>query len=242
VAKRSYARPLVYQGEAEQELQAFLDRTFEFQPHHAVLDVGCGFVLPIDVPLGVRLVGLDNDPDALAKNTNIDEAIVAHIHEASLPEEEFDAVLCWNVLEHLPRPNAALARMTQTLRPGGALIIGMPNPRSLKGLITRLTPYRFHVWVYRRLFGLPDAGTPGHGPYRTYLGRDLAPPRFTDLAATLKLEKIYEDSYGRVPPLPRLLRAGWAAVAWVGRTLSLGRWDPLESDVILVFRKTPRDT
>jgi hypothetical protein len=83
----------------------------------------------------------------------------------------------------------------------------------------------------------PNAGKPGFGPYRTYLVRDLAPRRFTALAATLGLEAVYEDADAPALPLPRLLRFAWSAAGVLGRLVTLGRWDPLESERIFVFRK-----
>jgi len=232
-----YARHAVYQDEARRRLQRFLDRSFELRPDDAVLDVGCGFVLPIDVPVDVRLVGLDADEEALAKNVNLDEAIAGDVAELTLAAEEFDMVVCWNVLEHLPNVRAALHNLTHALRTGGVLVVAVPDRSSLKGLITRLTPLSFHVWVYRRVLGSPNAGKPGFGPYRTYLVRDLTPRRFTALAATLGLEAVYEDADAPALPLPRLLRIAWSAAGALGRLVTLGRWDPLESERIFVFRK-----
>jgi SAM-dependent methyltransferase len=236
-AAQRHARASVFQQEAERRLQAFLDRTFELRPHDVVLDVGCGRVLPIDVPLDVRLVGLDNDVDALGRNANIDDAIVGDIQDVQLPAAAFDLVLCWNVLEHLERLDRPLATMARAIRPGGALVVGIPNRRSLKGLVTRATPHGFHVWAYRRLFGWTNAGTPGHGPYRTYFARALSARGLAALAAPLGLELVYRDSHGRIPPLPRSMRIAWRALAAAGRIVTLGRWHPLQSDLILVFRR-----
>jgi predicted TPR repeat methyltransferase len=39
----------------------------------------------------------------------------------------FDAVVCADVLEHLPRPEELLARIRQWLEPGGTLLVSLPN-------------------------------------------------------------------------------------------------------------------
>jgi SAM-dependent methyltransferase len=45
-----------------------------------------------------------------------------------IPEEDatFDAILCTEVLEHVPDPRAALLEMTRLLRPGGTLLLTAP--------------------------------------------------------------------------------------------------------------------
>jgi SAM-dependent methyltransferase len=40
--------------------------------------------------------------------------------------EEFDAIICLSVLEHLPDPAAAVDAMHRALKPGGSVLIGVP--------------------------------------------------------------------------------------------------------------------
>ena len=42
-------------------------------------------------------------------------------------EIPFDAVVCADVLEHLPQPEELLARIRTWLRPGGVLVVSLPN-------------------------------------------------------------------------------------------------------------------
>ena len=46
-----------------------------------------------------------------------------------------DAVVLWHVLEHVEDPGAALDRVRGWLRPGGTLLIGVPNIESLQARI-----------------------------------------------------------------------------------------------------------
>ena len=209
------------------------------QPLRRVLDAGCGFSLPLDFPPTVELVGLDASAEALAKNENIDEAIVGDIETHEFDAGSFDAVLCWTVLEHLERPELALRKFSRTLRPGGLLIIGVPNIWSIKGVITKTTPHSFHVWVYRHLLGHRDAGRPGSGPYRTYLKLAVSPGRLTRLAHANDLELVYAKSYGSPPEqLPVMMRRAWNGVAAVLKLALLGKVDPNASEYAVVFRKT----
>ena len=228
---------VAHDGTPSERLQRFLDRQFAEIEVRDVLDAGCGFSLPVDLPAGVRIMGLDTSADALAKNRYIDTGIVGDIETYPLPEEGFDVVLCWTVLEHLANPRAALANMARALRPGGLLVVAIPNVWSLKGLVTKLTPHGFHVWAYRRIWGYAEAGTPGFGPYRTHLNRDIAPERLTRLAREDGLERVYASTYALEPRLPRPLKVVWSAVETAGRLVTLGRWSPALSEHVAVFRK-----
>jgi SAM-dependent methyltransferase len=236
----TYVRPLVYQDETLREVQRIVDSVFEREPLRNVLDAGCGYTLPLDFARNVRLVGLDASADALAKNQNIDVGIVGDIETYPLATDEYDVIVCWAVLEHLANPRAALRNMARALRPGGLLVVGIPDLWSLKGLVTKLTPHRFHVWVYRRIYGKPDAGKPGFGPYRTYLGRDIAPRRLERLARAQSLERIYASTSVVDLGLPRPLAVLWSAATKLGRIATLGAWDPAASEHVSVFRKGPR--
>jgi len=202
-----------------------------------VLDAGCGAELPLDIPDIVELVGIDTSPDALARNTQLDSAIVGDLQTYPLPSEAFDLVICWNVLEHIPRPDVAVVNLSRAIRPGGLLVLKVPNIYSLKGLITRLTPHRFHVWVYRRLLGYPTAGRRGFGPYPTHIRRDIAPLRLTALAQRSGFEPAYAATYAAPLGLPRRMDAAWQLSIRVLRALTLGAWDPEPSEHLAVFRK-----
>ena len=49
------------------------------------------------------------------------------LETASLADESFGLVAAWMVLEHVPRPVETLAAMQRLLRPGGLLLLGVPN-------------------------------------------------------------------------------------------------------------------
>jgi SAM-dependent methyltransferase len=50
-------------------------------------------------------------------------------------DSQLDAIVMWHVLEHLDAPAAALARVRGWLRPGGLMLIGVPNLASLQSEI-----------------------------------------------------------------------------------------------------------
>ena len=52
--------------------------------------------------------------------------IVSDIASIPRPDASFDAILCSEVLEHVPEPAAALDEFTRLLKPGGKLILTAP--------------------------------------------------------------------------------------------------------------------
>jgi SAM-dependent methyltransferase len=226
-----YEGVAVHQDEERRKLQHFLDEVWGASLRD-VLDVGCGTSLPVALPPSVHLVGLDVSSEALAANENINEAIVANIETDPLREEAYDAVICWNVLEHLASPRRAVANMATALRPRGLLIVGVPNLWSLKGLVTKLTPHRFHRWAYSHVLGWPEIE-----PFKTHLHSDVVPKRLARRAMEEGLEQIYASTYTPALRLPRPVGVVWSGVAGLGRIASLGAWDPEASEHIAVFRK-----
>jgi SAM-dependent methyltransferase len=233
-----FSRARVYQDETRREIQHLVDLRSSEKPLRRVLDAGCGYELPLDFPSNVHLVGIDTSAEALAKNENVDDAIVGDLETYDLGEGTYDAVICWTVLEHLKRPEAALHHFARALRAGGLLIIGVPNIWSIKGLVTKATPHRFHVWAYRHLFGDSDAGKPGSAPYRAHLKLAISPGRLTQLARADKLEVVYARRYGSPPDeLPAAVLKVWNGLAAVVRFALLGKIDPNASEYAVVFRK-----
>ncbi len=117
------------------------------------------------------LTGVDIDKDALEiRNAcihDLDEAIHGDLRTVQFEQGRFDVVYSSFVLEHISGAEDVLRRMTGWLKPGGIIIVEIPDPDSVKGLITRLTPHWFHVLLLPPRLGIKTAGHPGHGPYRT---------------------------------------------------------------------------
>src|SRR5438270_2261951 len=191
------ARARLWQDDAARRLHTFFDEYFAEGGLEKVLDAGAGGELHLDIPLHLHLTALDVSKPALAKNENADEKIVGDLQTYRFPADHFDAIICWWVLEHLPRPRNAMANMAAALRQGGILIIAVPHLWGMKALVTKLTPYTFHVRLARRAY--PAAGTPGVAPYRTYLRRDLSPRRLQRIAAGYGLRPIYSETYSADP-------------------------------------------
>jgi len=85
------------------------------------------------------------------------------------------------------------------------ILIGAPNPRSLSGVVTKYSPHWFHVWFYRHIRGIRDAGLPGEPPFPTFFHPLVTLPRLEAFAAANGLEMIYrrEVESPRYPEMRR---------------------------------------
>jgi len=54
------------------------------------------------------------------------------LEAAALPTASFDAITMWDVLEHVHEPRPVLSELARLLRPGGILVLSLPNPDSLE--------------------------------------------------------------------------------------------------------------
>ena len=137
-----------------------------------ILEAGCGQKWDIDLDdLKYVLTGVDLDATALKirieEQKDLDHEIVGDLVSVQLPENSFDVVYSYYVLEHIANARSALLNFLKWLRPGGIAIIKVPDPNSVHGFFAGITPHWFHVF-YRHVLGNRYAGKPGHGPYTTY--------------------------------------------------------------------------
>lgn len=104
----------------------------QLSPKSELLDYGCGTGDFINYcqELGHDVRGVEPSATALS------HAPPLVIHKILSPEEElesgrrYDLITMWHVLEHIHRPHEILNRLKNKLKPGGSLIIAVPNPDS----------------------------------------------------------------------------------------------------------------
>ena len=98
----------------------------------SALDLGCasGGLLALLRPRAAHLAGLELSATAARAAAQIgDEVVQGALEDADLPfaPDAFDLVVLADVLEHLADPAAALARAVGWCRPGGAVLVSVPN-------------------------------------------------------------------------------------------------------------------
>lgn len=226
--------------EAHEQLQTVLDSFFRGRDRLRVLDAGCGAGRHVTLKHAASVVGLDISQDQLARNTSVDEKILGDVQTYPLPEAEFDLAVCWDLLEHLPNPRRALTNMVRALKPGGALVLAVPNATSLKGLVTRFTPYFVHAFFYRWVIG--DRRENGFAQFPTYLRSAISPVALVRFAKghglSVPFMRLYEGPVQHV--MRRRYRVADAAFRVLGaasRAMTGGRVDLNHSDVLVVLQK-----
>jgi 2-polyprenyl-3-methyl-5-hydroxy-6-metoxy-1,4-benzoquinol methylase len=135
-------KPPGYYGQGREELIRELP-----QPLARVLDIGCGeggANEPLRAAGASHVTGVELQPEPAAKAaTWYDHVEVGDALEAlQRISNEFDTILCYDVLEHLVDPAAVLTRLREMVAADGRLHVSVPNARhwSLAGdLIVRGT-------------------------------------------------------------------------------------------------------
>ena len=100
-----------------------------------VLDVGCGFATTSESiqKRGNRVTGIESSDDALPRaRTRIGHVVHADLQDLdgvrrALQGKQFDIIIFADVLEHLAWPEGVLRSYRQFLRPGGSIIVSLPN-------------------------------------------------------------------------------------------------------------------
>jgi len=185
-----------------------------------VLDVGCGAG---ELVFALRAAGIE------AEGLEPDEAYARYAREAlgvpvrtgtvdasSIAPASWDVVTMFHALEHVGNPLATLRRLSESLTPGGVLIVEVPNVEA----VCQAPPHRFH---YAHLFSFSPgtlqalAARAGFGPLDVSLSGDGGNILgvFREDASAAARVAARRDQYERTR---RLLRAHTAAGHYLSAT------------------------
>ena len=114
-----------------------------------ILEADCGRALPLGLSVTYTLVGLDLDEDALrlrvAHQRDLDDYRVGDLRDADFAPASFDVIYCSYVLEHVTGVERVLDNFARWIRPGGLIVLRIPDKDSVYSFVARSTPHWFHV-------------------------------------------------------------------------------------------------
>jgi len=232
--------------EAVEQLQTTLDRLLKGKHIVRVLEAGCGSATHINIACDAHLIGIDISEKQLQRNSALDEKILGDVQTYALSESDFDVIVCWDVLEHLPHPRRALENFVRAVKEDGLIVLALPNLYSMKGVLTKFTPFWFHVWARRRLFGEKEAGTEDLGPFPTFLKLSVTPTNLKRFAQeqglVVEYFRIYESEMHQVfKERHRILGRAWSGLSFTVQALGFGRIAADLTDYIMVLRKERKE-
>lgn len=208
----------VWRAGQERRLQMILEAAAD-RIHGRVLENGCGVGMYVArlAPYAGKVTGLEYDFSRAAEAHQLtgrleNAGILCAAGEGlPFPSGSFDLILSHEVLEHVQDDRQAVAEMTRLLRPGGRMVIFVPN---------RGYPYETHgvYWRGRYRFGniplvnyLPRRWRDRLAPHvRIYMPHDLErlfdglPVRFIRRTVIFGA---YDNVIARWPSIGKILRA-----------------------------------
>lgn len=120
----------------------------------AVLDIGAGTgdFLKLAQQSKWKVTGVEVSEKA--RSIAREKEVVLYESLQDLPNQLYDVVTLWHVLEHLPNLEEQIAKIESLIKPGGALIIAVPNFNSYDAVYYKEFWAAFdvprHLWHFSR--------------------------------------------------------------------------------------------
>lgn len=138
-------------------------------PLGRVLDLGCGAGganMPLRAAGAERIVGVELMPEPAATAAEVYERVEVGNAEDALDriDEQFDVVICYDVLEHLVDPYRVMKKLREKAAPGGRIHVSVPNGRHFS-LLKDL--------IFHGTFGYTETGHRDNTHLRWFTKRDM---------------------------------------------------------------------
>lgn len=228
-------------GDPMPRVQRVIDDIVSSNDTPQVLEAGCGSMSRVRLPTGAHLTGIDIAQRQLDNNQSLNVKILGDVQAHSWPPNSFDLIVSWDVIEHLNDPVKALDRLAESLKPDGGIVLAFPNIWSLKGIVTKFTPFWFHVMFYRHVIG-DKRSVDKWDQFPTYLRSRIAPGSIRKWAKSNGLITTYDEVYegsvqSHLRSKSRLMDFLFGGLALFSKTISAGRFDAGLSDCVIIIRR-----
>ena len=202
-----------------------INNVTRFKKFGNLLDIGCGsgeFLEQFKTIKGWDLSGVEINSYAAKiaqkKGLNIFNGT---LEEARFPDDSFDAVTMWDVLEHLHDPKQTLREVKRILKPGGIIALRLPNGDSwdLK-LFKRYwsgldAPRHLYVFTHKTIHQLLDISgfdiLQMHSKQGSYIGFTLS-LSFWLTAKNVPLNKRQSIMNALQSPIARIIAAPFFSI------------------------------
>lgn len=205
-----------------------------------LMDVGCGKKSDIaryfkDSNHKIVLHGSDIDEQALG-NKDLERVLIGNAEDIDLyVNETYDIVFSQYLLEHVQNYQKALKAMSRVVARKGVLVITLPNPSSPEAIVTKLTPFWFHVFFKREIQKYEDVEDIEKNTFPTYFSFKTV----KNIVEELKRCGLTEVKTAYIPEtfyrFRRRYILGKMSIAYT-KLLSAFRLERLQSSVVIVAR------
>jgi SAM-dependent methyltransferase len=219
------------------EAERFVDSMLPRERVLKVLDMKAG-EQRFEIRRPIYVVGVDVMQAERGRRLDADEHRVMDLERVELEFDEYDVVLCVNVLEHAREPETVIHHVSQALKSGGMFVLVGPNVASLKSFVARLIPWAAQRWFYGRV--LSANAFPARSVHRFSLRPGALLRQARARGWKVEFFRTYEG------PVQKSVRQRFGVVGWrwqvvVGltRLVTLGLLTAEDTGIIAVFTKTP---
>lgn len=141
-----------YFSRSREEMLKFLPKKFS-----NVLEIGCGkgeFGKLVKMTYNIRYTGVEADTQsALVAKEHLDMVLVGDVYEQLqfLQDNNFDLLVCNDILEHLSTPEILLHNLRIKMKSGAVFVCSVPNIRALGNLIHLIIhkDFEYNDWGIR---------------------------------------------------------------------------------------------
>lgn len=122
--------PTIYESVKSVNVRHKVKLATEGLSQGSVLDIGCGVgdFLSALMEKNWKIVGIEPDVDACSiAEKRLGVKPLSPSEYDSLPDQSFDLITMWHVLEHVEDLHFQISQLHRLLKPGGRLLLALPN-------------------------------------------------------------------------------------------------------------------